>query len=106
MFACICVCEIAPIAVFSNISVCVYVFLQKYNSKFNGCLSMGGFCVRVYIYVCTFEYVFVCVCVCVCVCILPRAGKLCGHRVVAVWGPCGPALDLLNQLSRENGKYF
>ena len=63
---------------------------------------MGGFCVGVYIYVCTFKYVFMCLCVC----ILPRAGKLCGHRVVAVWGPCGPALDLLNQLSRENGKYF
>ena len=61
---------------------------------------MCGFCVGVYIYVCTFEYVLVCVC------ILPRARKLCGHRVVAVWGPCGPALDLLNQLSRENGKYF
>ena len=58
------------------------------------------------------EFIFMCVllnmcsCVIVCVCVLPRAGKLCGHRVVAVWGPCGPALDLLNQLSRENGKYF
>ena len=54
------------------------------------------------LYLCVYFWI----CVRVCLCILPRARKLCGHCVVAVWGPCGPALDLLNQLSRENGKYF
>ena len=41
-----------------------------------------------------------------CACTRPRVGKLCGHRVVTVYGPCGHSLEMLNQLSEGKWQMF
>ena len=81
MFACIhlCVCEIAPIAVFSNTSVNVHVFLQKCNSNVMVVCPCVGFASE-FIFMCVLLNMCSCVFVCVCV-----SCHVQGSCVVTVW---------------------